>query len=353
MLIECSVPPKLSRVPKYPVVLCHGFSGFDHMFSLPVFSVTTFANQTQPLTDMFKNLVAGQQNDSTPNEDISDWSNKKGGKNLQNAASMSQMGVDNKGLVDAANSAKYLIEYWNGVMENLSEHGCSVLIAKVPPFAGIETRASALDLFLRKSVPQLRKKHHVPEGEPVKLNLVAHSMGGLDCRYLIFQQLHSLENNKNPPPYKVVSLTTISTPHRGTAAADFAMKYSPPSVITNYFPSIYELTSEHMTKFNNVVENDPSVKYFSYGAQFSPYPGSVFLITWKIVSDKEGPNDGLVSLKSAKWGDYQGYLDDVDHADLINWMGPMKMAKLALGVPNFNPKYFYLQVVDNIAANGL
>ena len=352
-MLSFSAPLTSAKIPKYPVILCHGFSGFDHLFALPAFNPSS----TIPLTDKFKELLQ---------------SNKE--NQIQKPIASS---IDNRSMLDldadTASNTKYLVEYWNGVREHLKSKGCTILVAKVPPFAGIETRALALHNFILKSVPKLRKSNNVPNDQPVKINLVAHSMGGLDCRYLIHllnnrKIIHNIKpkpNSNNDSnndsniilktttlPYQIVSLTTISTPHRGTSAADFAMNYTPTSIITNYFPSIFQLTTSYMKNFNNLVKDDPNVRYFSYGATFTPNPASMFLITWKIVYDNEGDNDGLVSLSSCKWGKFIGYLDDVDHADLINWMGPMKMVKLAMGVPNFNPKYFYLSVMDNLASNG-
>jgi triacylglycerol lipase len=42
---------------------------------------------------------------------------------------------------------------------------------------------------------------------------MAHSMGGLDCRYLI--------SRIKPDDYTPLSLTTISTPHRGSPFMDW------------------------------------------------------------------------------------------------------------------------------------
>lgn len=312
------------NAPRYPIVLCHGFSGFDHIFMLPVFG------SPPPLTDRFKQLFNKNK--------------ESGGKNIS-MTSPESIGVDN---VSVAKNAKYLIEYWNGVKNDLEDIGCTVLVAKVPPFASIENRASILDKFIKQSLPDLREQHHVPPNEPVKINLIAHSMGGLDCRFLINKL------KKYPiDEYKVVSLTTISTPHRGTSAADFALDYSPKSLIRSYFPSVYQLSTSYAKIFNDEVKNDSTVKYFSYAAELKPNPTSAFLITWKIVYDKEGPNDGLISVKSAKWGEFMGVLHNVDHADLINWMGLVKKAQLVVGAPSFNPKWFYLDVVDNLAKHGL
>lgn len=45
------------------------------------------------------------------------------------------------------------------------------------------------------------------------INFLAHSMGGLDCRHLI--------SHIQPPEYAPLSLTTISTPHRGSPFMDW------------------------------------------------------------------------------------------------------------------------------------
>lgn len=70
---------------------------------------------------------------------------------------------------------------------------------KIPTFAGIERRAAALLLYIRELFATKRLK---PDA---KLNLVAHSLGGLDARWLITH----LEGHRC-----VASLTTIATPVR-------------------------------------------------------------------------------------------------------------------------------------------
>ena len=45
------------------------------------------------------------------------------------------------------------------------------------------------------------------------VNFLAHSMGGLDCRHLI--------SHIKPTDYVPLSLTTISTPHRGSPFMDW------------------------------------------------------------------------------------------------------------------------------------
>ena len=84
-----------------------------------------------------------------------------------------------------------------------------------------------------------------------------------------------------------------------------------------------QLTRKYMTEeFNPRTPDRPGVRYFSYGADFSPGLLSAFRQPHRIVSAAEGPNDGLVSVESSKWGGEEGYkgtLVGVSHLDLINW----------------------------------
>lgn len=74
----------------------------------------------------------------------------------------------------------------------------------------IESRAKAMDVFLREKA----------RGKAV--NLLAHSMGGLDCRQLI--------THVKPSEYKPASLTTVCTPHRGSPFMDWCAVGFPQSI---------------------------------------------------------------------------------------------------------------------------
>lgn len=68
----------------------------------------------------------------------------------------------------------------------------------------IQKRAEALHQYLASPEAGVEGK---------KLNFIGHSMGGLDVRHLI--------TNIRPTEYTPVSLTTISTPHRGSPFMDW------------------------------------------------------------------------------------------------------------------------------------
>ena len=65
-------------------------------------------------------------------------------------------------------------------------------------------------------------------------------------------------------------------------------------------------------------------RYFSYGASAQPSLWSVFRQSHHIIDREEGPNDGLVSVGSSKWGTYKGTLVGVSHLDLINWTNRLR-----------------------------
>ncbi|XHG09104.1 hypothetical protein AWENTII_012185 [Aspergillus wentii] len=141
-----------------------------------------------------------------------------------------------------------------------------------------------------------------------------------------------------PTDFKVLSLTTIATPHRGSAVADYAFE----QIGAERLPQIYyalerlkvetagfsQLTRKYMVNtFNPTTPDVKDVRYYSYGAAMQPSFWSVFRLSHRILQETEGYNDGLVSVASSRWGGEQGYkgtLVGVSHLDLINWSNRLK-----------------------------
>jgi triacylglycerol lipase len=88
--------------------------------------------------------------------------------------------------------------YFAKVGEHLRMLGVTVHHARLPPLAAVPERAARLADFIR-AIPAER------------VNVIAHSMGGLDARYAI-AKLGAAE--------RIASLVTIGTPHHGTPLAD-------------------------------------------------------------------------------------------------------------------------------------
>ncbi|KAI7278911.1 alpha/beta-hydrolase [Hortaea werneckii] len=234
------------------------------------------------------------------------------------------------------------IEYWYGIRDALAARDIQVMTATVPPSGSIEARAQKLSEDIERKAG----------GREV--NIIA----GLDSRYMISQL--------KPPNVIVKSLTTISTPHRGSAFADYMFK----SIGMTNIPKLYhaleffgletgafeQLTQEYMTNsFNPRTPDLEGVKYYSYGALLRPTLTSVFRKSHQIVDSIEGPNDGLVSVASSKWGTYCGTLDNVSHLDLINWTNRLRWYfwEVTGHKRNFNAIAFYLGISDMLAKEGL
>ncbi|KAI0473128.1 alpha/beta-hydrolase [Xylariaceae sp. FL0804] len=215
------------------------------------------------------------------------------------------------------------IHYWRGISDGLRANGVRVITTAVPPSGTIEQRAQKLAESIAEAAQGKR------------VNIVAHSMGGLDARYMI--------SHLRPANVDVRSLVTIASPHRGSSFADHLLNSTiPPAVL----PRVYEfmegvgldtgafnqLTRSYMIDtFNPEVPDVPDVRYFSYGAKQDLPPFlSPFRHSHRIISSLEGPNDGLVSVSSSRWGTYKGTLVNVSHLDLINWTNRLKWTLLKL-----------------------
>lgn len=84
------------------------------------------------------------------------------------------------------------VDYWRGIRRALEEAGVEVLITRVPASASIEERARTLCQVISEKMPGR------------EINLIGHSMGGLDARLLV--------SHLKPKDFKVRSITTVATP---------------------------------------------------------------------------------------------------------------------------------------------
>lgn len=215
---------------------------------------------------------------------------------------------------------------FSGVSKHFAAKGCKVLVSEVSSVNGIEFRS-------RQFADQVFK--FLQTSGATKVNVVAHSQGGLDARYAI-SNLNLAQN--------VASLSMLSTPNLGTPVADFVLNSaSDPlsqtliSVLLNMMSSvsnsqnsssnnsqvaIRNLSQAYLKDtFNPSTPDAPSVYYQSWGARSGSGTADRIKITFALtthpfIKSKEGENDGVVSVTSAKWGEFRGVID-ADHLDLV------------------------------------
>ncbi len=215
----------------------------------------------------------------------------------------------------------------------LRERGIEALYPNVEPTGGVVERTEQLRDLIRHWT-----------SEPI--NLVAHSMGGLDARYLI-THLGMAD--------RVASLTTIAAPHHGTAVADwFCLNFRQrvPLLLTLEAFGINvagfrDCRTDACRDFNERTPDAAGVRYFSYIASVPSSRVSPLLRrAWNILTPAEGANDGLVSMRSAVWGEVVGTLS-VDH-----------FAQTPDGLfvrpgENFDALHFYSRLIEDLAHRGL
>ena len=231
---------------------------------------------------------------------------------------------------------------------SLRLHGVQAYAPNVAPYNSVPIRAEMW---------KERIEHVLRETGADCVNLIAHSMGGLDARYLISQMgLHDM----------VASLVTISTPHHGTSIASI-LREQPERLqglvtdlcnwmgshvmddcTADFLPAVAGLTPEYLRDtFNPSVPDHPSVRYWSYagragkGTDVPLNPLLILLNT--LLYAREGVNDGLVSVESAQWGTFLGVID-ADH--------PREVGLQVTPGGTFRSNDFYRSVVQMLADEG-
>lgn len=190
--------------------------------------------------------------------------------------------------------------YFRGLGEALKATGISVYFPSVPSGGSIVGRARALKLF-------------VDQVHADCIHLIAHSMGGLDGRYLI---------THCDPDARIRSLTTIGTPHHGSELVHWVANTSGPWQLFArclLYPGILELTPQACEQFNRDTPDRPDVRYQSWaGCRPVQEMPVMYRNQARILRRAEGDNDCQVSVASATWGTFRGVLR-ADHLELVGW----------------------------------
>lgn len=183
--------------------------------------------------------------------------------------------------------------YFRNIAEGLGSLGAEFHHPRVPATGAVADRAGVLADLVR-SLPCER------------VNVIAHSMGGLDARYAISRL--GLEG-------RVASLVTVGTPHLGTPLADLALKGIPASVVR----ALSDLTVASLERFNREVPDVEGVAYCSVAGHTDLLDTNPLL--WPshaYLSQKSGRNDGLVPASSQRWGTLLREIE-ADHWAQIGW----------------------------------
>lgn len=241
--------------------------------------------------------------------------------------------------------------YWGRIPKELEKNGAVVY------YGNHQSAASVADSG-RELAERIRSI--VEETGCGKVNLIAHSKGGLDCRYA----LCNLGVGD-----MTASLTTINTPHRGCEFADYLLSKIPEkqklAVARTYnaalkklgdfnpdfLAAVGDLTAEKCRKFNQEVGDVTGVFYQSVGTGMRVARGGRFPLnlTHRLVRLFDGENDGLVGKASFPWGERYEYLTikgdrGISHGDMIDLNRE--------NLPEFDVREFYVQLVKDLKERG-
>ncbi len=246
-----------------------------------------------------------------------------------------------------------IMDYWWDIPEAIQDEGGSVYVTSVN---GMDSTANKAKSF-RLQVLQI-----LAASGAAKVNIVGHSHGTIYTRYAITNLGLSS---------KVASHTSISGPHRGSSVADTIFNVVPQTQWTlvgdvldfvyafvfgdtnpNSLENGWEMTRNYMQNtFNPNCPNISGLYYQSWTSKIRYFANSVILqIPWLICSYYEGDNDGLVSVNSAKWGNFRGVIEGawwsggVDHLNIVGQL---------FGVtPGFDAPAFFVEIAQDLKSRG-
>ena len=244
-----------------------------------------------------------------------------------------------------------IINYWGRIPYQLEQNGAQLFYGEHQSAAAVADSAQEIawriENVLRKTGAE-------------KVNIIAHSKGGLDCRYAMDQL--------GMTPY-VASLTTINTPHRGCLFADNLLNKVSSKVqerVALIYNSLYKRLGDHQPDFLAAARDLTATGCQRF--EKMPAPEGVFCqsvgsviekakrgkfplnVTYRYVKRFDGPNDGLVAESAFAWGEKYTLLTTkskrgISHGDMMDLNRE--------NLPDFDVREFYVQLVADLKRRGL
>ncbi len=243
------------------------------------------------------------------------------------------------------------INYWGRIPKELEANGAKVFYGK---------HSSAAPIVKSSEEITKRIKEVINETGASKVNIIAHSKGGLDVRM-------ALDNGMAP---YVASFTTINTPHRGCNFADYLLDKASDSLkekIANtynfaarkmgdknpdFIKAVSDLTASRCKSFNEEHKNTIEGVYCqSVGSVMKGISGGQFPlnVAYPMVKHFDGEDDGLVSVDAFEFGERYIFLKPkykrgISHGDVIDLSRE--------NIKGFDVREFYVELVSDLKSRG-
>jgi triacylglycerol lipase len=291
-----------------------------------------------------------------------------------------------------------LFRYSDRIVRTMAGAGHKVFLATLPAYETPQVRAP----LLLQRILDVRKQTGAG-----KVNLVCHSLGGLDCRYLVSPG-GLLADTGVEAASNVASITTVATAHRGTRVADVLLDLTPDAdharvvddfaaLVGDWFSdkalaedphlrdAIRALSTAQAASFNAEVTDAAGITYQSWAGYSRPFgqttaehdarlrelcaptdaadgdglPGfgasdymALPLVPFADVIGKEDPsttmpNDGLAGVASARWGKFRGCVP----ADHMEQLGQRSIPDVNVRT-GFDVARFYANIAGDLRARG-
>lgn len=243
------------------------------------------------------------------------------------------------------------LNYWGRIPKELKRNGAAVYYGQQQSATSVEDSGRELAARIRAILDETGCE---------KVNIIAHSKGGLDSRAAIA--------HAGCAPF-VATLTTINTPHRGCIYAEYLLNKVPEAARQkvaaaynatlkrlgdenpDFLAAVTDLTESACLARNETTPDMPGVLYesvMSYcrKARHGKFPLNA---TYPVVKHFDGKNDGLVSVDSAKWGTRFTLLEPVgkrgiSHGDVVDLNRE--------NIPGFDVREFYVNLAADLKKRG-
>ena len=241
--------------------------------------------------------------------------------------------------------------YWGRIPRELEARGAKVFYGNHQSALSIEESARELASRIKLIIEKTGCE---------KVNIIAHSKGGLDCRYALSE--FGMEDY-------VASLTTVNTPHRGCIFADNLLNLAPEKLKKivskaynttlkqlgdenpDFMAAVNDLTASSWEKLNEKLK-DPTLVYTQSIGSIMTYPRSgkfPLNLSYRYVKKYDGENDGLVGETSFKWGNRYILLRTkgkrgISHGDVIDLNRE--------NLKDFDVRTFYVSIVNDLKKRG-
>lgn len=241
--------------------------------------------------------------------------------------------------------------YWGRIPEALEKNGAKIFYGNHQSAAAVAQSGQEISDRILQIINETGCE---------KVNIIAHSKGGLDCRKAL----------ANPEIAEhVATLTTVNTPHRGCEFADYLLskiskdkqdmvagaynaalkKLGDPN--PDFMSAVTNLTASFCKEFNEQITDAEGVYYQSIGSKLNRASGGRFPLnfTYHLARYFDGANDGLVGEGSFQWGsDYRLLtvkgIRGISHGDMIDLNRQ--------NISEFDVREFYVQLVADLKKRG-